>query len=81
MAFAKVDVDATRDVAKQYKIAAMPTFLLMKNGVVCKAVRGADASAIKKLVAYAQKRVNGEQTTDEEENEYSEIEFGGGSTG
>jgi thioredoxin 1 len=59
----------------------MPTFLLLRNGVVCKAVRGADANAIKKLVNYARKRGNGEKTTDEEEEEFSQIEFGGGATG
>ena len=81
LAFAKVDVDATKDVAQQYKISAMPTFLLLKDGVVCKAVRGADVGAIKKLVTYARKRSNGEKTTDEEEEEFSQIEFGGGATG
>ncbi|KAF2438022.1 thioredoxin-like protein [Karstenula rhodostoma CBS 690.94] len=81
LAFAKVDVDATKDVAQQYKISAMPTFLLLRNGVVCKAVRGADVNAIKKMVTYAQKRSNGEKITDEEEEEFSQIEFGGGATG
>lgn len=72
-----MDVDATKDIAKEYKISAMPTFLLLKNGVVIKAVRGADAGAIKKLVGYARKKGNGEQTTDAEEEEFSQIDFGG----
>ena len=59
----------------------MPTFLLLKNGVVLKAVRGADAGAIKKLVGYAEKKGRGEKVSDEEEEEYSQIEFGGGSIG
>ncbi|KAL5385658.1 hypothetical protein PMIN03_005684 [Paraphaeosphaeria minitans] len=81
LAFVKVDVDAAKDVAQQYRISAMPTFLLLRDGVVCKAVRGADAKAIAKLVAYARKKGDGETTTEEEEEEFSQVEFGGGAAG
>ncbi|KAG8771396.1 Thioredoxin-like protein 1 [Ceratobasidium sp. 428] len=42
VAFAKVDVDAVPDVAKN----AMPTFLFIKNKVVVETIRGADKSAL-----------------------------------
>lgn len=81
LAFAKVDVDAARDVAKLYKVSAMPTFLLLRGEEVIKAVRGADAAAVKKLVGYARKKGAGEEVSEGEEAEYSQLEFGGGGGG
>ncbi|ELU40912.1 Thioredoxin domain-containing protein [Rhizoctonia solani AG-1 IA] len=49
--FLKCDVDAAQDVARHYKISAMPTFIFLKNGKQVDMVRGADPSlehAIKK---------------------------------
>ncbi|QRW14478.1 TRX2-thioredoxin II, related protein [Ceratobasidium sp. AG-Ba] len=47
VAFAKVDVDAVRDVAeKYYVIKAMPTFLFIKNKAVVETIRGADKMAL-----------------------------------
>ncbi|KAJ4299269.1 hypothetical protein N0V90_004513 [Kalmusia sp. IMI 367209] len=81
MAFAKVDVDAQKAIAAQYKISAMPTFLLLRRGVVAKAVRGADAGSIKKMVEYARKKGEGKEVSDAEEDMFSQVEFGGGPSG
>ncbi|KAF1976862.1 thioredoxin-like protein [Bimuria novae-zelandiae CBS 107.79] len=81
LAFAKVDVDACRDIAQRYKISAMPTFLLLRKDVPVKAVRGADAAGIKKLVGYARKKGCGEKVSEKEEEEFSQVEFGGGGGG
>lgn len=52
-AFVKVDVDEQPDIAQEYGISAMPTFLLIKNGEVEQSVRGANPPAIKALVSKA----------------------------
>jgi thioredoxin 1 len=44
--FTKVDVDETPDVAQEYGIRAMPTFLIFKNGKKIKEVVGANAAAL-----------------------------------
>ena len=68
LAFAKIDVDAQKQIAGKYKISAMPTFLLLSSeGVPLKMVRGADAKGIKALISYANKKVAGEQVSEEEE--------------
>ncbi|KAI5481691.1 hypothetical protein MNV49_002917 [Pseudohyphozyma bogoriensis] len=48
--FCKVDVDAAADVAKQYGIRAMPTFVFLKGGVKVDEVRGANAPAIEAAI-------------------------------
>jgi thioredoxin 1 len=78
LAFAKVDVDAQPQMAKRYAISAMPTFLLLERNQVKKAVQGANAAAIKSLIAYARKKNNGEEVTEEEEQANSQLEFSGG---
>ncbi|KAF2684024.1 thioredoxin-domain-containing protein [Lentithecium fluviatile CBS 122367] len=81
IAFAKVDVDAQPQVAKRYQISAMPTFLLLQRSEVKKAVRGANAAAIKSLITYARKKNDGQEVSEEEEKAYSQLEFGGGGGG
>jgi len=49
--FAKVDVDAQPDIAQEYGIRAMPTFVLIKDGEVLESIRGANLSAIQLLVS------------------------------
>lgn len=46
--FCKVDVDEAEDVAQNYEISAMPTFLFFKNGEKIKEVVGANRDEIKK---------------------------------
>ncbi|KAK0391148.1 hypothetical protein NLU13_0649 [Sarocladium strictum] len=65
LAFAKVDTDAVQDVAKAYRITAMPTFMFFKEGQQVAVngqpmIRGADprslGAAAEKLGALAKKR-------------------------
>ena len=65
LAFAKVNVDRAQDVASQYRVTAMPTFLFFKDGRQVAvngqaAIQGADpralAAAAEKLGALAAKR-------------------------
>lgn len=44
--FLKFNVDECPDLAQEYGITAMPTFLFIKNGKVVATVRGADYSKI-----------------------------------
>ncbi|KAG2182044.1 hypothetical protein INT43_006970 [Umbelopsis isabellina] len=44
--FAKVDVDEGADIAEEYSIRAMPTFLFFKDGVKVGEVVGANIAAV-----------------------------------
>ncbi|KAL8284248.1 hypothetical protein RQP46_004997 [Phenoliferia psychrophenolica] len=44
--FCKVDVDAAADIAKQYSVRAMPTFIFLKDGQKVDEVKGANAAAL-----------------------------------
>ncbi|KZT62661.1 thioredoxin-domain-containing protein [Calocera cornea HHB12733] len=44
--FLKCDVDACREVAREYMVTAMPTFIFLKNGKKVATVRGADVRGI-----------------------------------
>ncbi|GAA0144826.1 oxidoreductase [Lithospermum erythrorhizon] len=48
--FLSVDVDDIKEVAKKYEVKAMPTFLLMKDGVPVDKTIGANPEEIKKRV-------------------------------
>jgi thioredoxin 1 len=73
VAFAKVDVDSQSVIAQEFKITAMPTFMLLKNGEVLKTVRGANPAGLKTLVMHAiqtvkkQKKESGEDVSADEE--------------
>jgi thioredoxin 1 len=54
-AFVKVDVDEQRDIAAKYKITAMPTFILLKDGEPVNNLRGADVVGLNTLVKDAAK--------------------------
>ncbi|KAK7331814.1 hypothetical protein VNO80_28555 [Phaseolus coccineus] len=48
--FLTVDVDEVKEVATKMDVKAMPTFLLLKNGVVVDKVVGANPEEIKKRI-------------------------------
>lgn len=48
--FIKVDVDESPDVAKEYGISAMPTFLFFKNGEKIDTVVGANVGKLQATV-------------------------------
>ncbi|KAK9370909.1 PITH domain-containing protein [Lipomyces kononenkoae] len=54
VAFASVDIDQNKDIASQYDITAVPTFLFLNKGQEVARVRGANLSQLEKtLQAYA----------------------------
>ena len=55
-AFVKINVDEQREIAGQYGVTAMPTFMLFKEGKKVEEVRGADVRKLKEVV----ERVAGE---------------------
>ena len=52
--FCKIDVDDCGDIATQYKVRAMPTFILISSGNVADRMEGADAEKLAKMVALAE---------------------------
>lgn len=46
IAFLKVDVDESGDLAELYEVQAMPTFVFLKNGIIVKRIEGADLRAM-----------------------------------
>ncbi|KAL8290892.1 hypothetical protein RB597_008924 [Gaeumannomyces tritici] len=55
IAFCKVDVDSQREIAQQYSVSAMPTFLILRNGTVIDTIRGANPPALTAAVEKAVK--------------------------
>lgn len=53
--FCKVDVDAQGEVAQQYSVRAMPTFLILRNGSVIDTIQGANPPALTSAVEKAVK--------------------------
>lgn len=50
LAFVKVNVDEAREIAAQYGIQAMPTFLLFKDGKQIEEIKGADPRKLKTVI-------------------------------
>lgn len=46
IAFLKVDVDESGELAEMYGVQAMPTFLFVKDNVIVKRIEGADLRAM-----------------------------------
>jgi thioredoxin 1 len=44
--FLKVDVDESQEIASQFDISAMPTFVFLKNGAMFHKIEGADVRGI-----------------------------------
>jgi thioredoxin 1 len=49
-AFVKINVDEQRELAGQYGVTAMPTFLVFREGKKVQEVRGADVRGLKMVV-------------------------------
>lgn len=49
--FYKFDVDQLPEVAQEYAIRAMPTFLVFKNGQIEKTIVGANPKALESAIA------------------------------
>lgn len=47
--FVKIDTDAQKDIAAKYRITAMPTFLLFRDGNEIERVQGADPRKLESL--------------------------------
>ncbi|KAK5638434.1 hypothetical protein RI129_012729 [Pyrocoelia pectoralis] len=47
----KVDVDECEDIATEYNISSMPTFIFFKNGKVVEQFSGANFEKLKQIVA------------------------------
>jgi len=48
--FLKVDVDECEDIAEEYKVTAMPTFVFLKKGEQVTVLTGANVEKLKDLV-------------------------------
>ncbi|KAL2268865.1 hypothetical protein VTJ83DRAFT_3711 [Remersonia thermophila] len=55
IAFCKVNVDTQRDVASQYGVRAMPTFIVLRSGSVVDTIQGANPPALTAAVDKAVK--------------------------
>jgi thioredoxin 1 len=70
--FAKIDVDAQQQLAQEYGITAMPTFLLLKDGKVIETIRGANPPALKQAVGRISSQAKVEQARKAQEAKNAE---------
>jgi len=49
--FAKVDVDEASEIAEEYEIQAMPTFLLFANGMKVDSMAGANEAKLREMIS------------------------------
>jgi thioredoxin 1 len=91
IAFVKVNVDEQREIAAQYGIQAMPTFLVFKDGKKIEEIKGANPPALKKVVEKIASEVkaatekvgekSGEKAQEEKKGEEQTVSGGYGMTG
>jgi thioredoxin 1 len=48
--FLKVDVDESEELAQQFSVSALPTFVVISNGKVVKRIEGADLNGIVEII-------------------------------
>ena len=48
--FTKVDTDVSEDIAREYKITALPTFIFVKDGVKVDELMGANREQLEKRI-------------------------------
>lgn len=49
VAFVKIDVDECPDIAAEYGVSAMPTFVFLKEGEVVERLMGANPQKLKEM--------------------------------
>ncbi|KAH7371218.1 thioredoxin-like protein [Pyrenochaeta sp. MPI-SDFR-AT-0127] len=64
-AFIKVNVDEQRELAAQYGVTAMPTFLLFKDGRKIEEIRGADPRKLKAAVERVSEELQAAQAAEQ----------------
>jgi thioredoxin 1 len=70
--FTNVDVDAQQELAREYSITAMPTFLLLKDSKVIETIRGANPPALKQTAQRISSEARAEQARKAEEAKKAE---------
>ena len=50
VAFVKINIDEQRELAAQFQISSVPTFIIFKNGKPIEEIKGANAPALKRSV-------------------------------
>lgn len=48
--FTKVDTDAQKDIASQYQVTALPTFIIFRDGKVSQKIKGTNVAELSKAV-------------------------------
>ncbi|KAL1842099.1 hypothetical protein VTJ49DRAFT_6081 [Mycothermus thermophilus] len=51
LTFAKVDTEAQKDIATAYRVTALPTFVIFRNGKVTDRVQGADPVKLQSIIS------------------------------
>ncbi|KAK7193300.1 thioredoxin [Paraphaeosphaeria sporulosa] len=72
--FTKINIDEVPELAAQFQISAIPTFLIFKNGKQIEEIRSANAPALKKNVENIAAEVKGGGAQEQEE-EKKKLEF------
>jgi|LauGreDrversion4_2_1035121.scaffolds.fasta_scaffold1029513_1 thioredoxin 1 len=49
--FYKIDIDQNQDLAEEYEVASVPTFILFKDKVIAERVLGANAQKVDEMVS------------------------------